>query len=675
MADFFISYSRNELTFADSLYQDLKAQGLKVWMDIHHLQAGIPWQDQIFNALSEASTVLLIISKGIVESTNIQNEIARSQAQGKKIYLIIFEATQLGTPLTPSLTTKENSAHPTTSVDWDDIRLRPYVDFRQSYLVAFNRLLQLVKDESQVEIKTQLDSWQSWVKTVARSLFQLLTYYITILFILIPIRSMGMIENFPNFLKPPSLSGRNATEFLTLIIVGIVVLWVNRSWKKANERKNAIVELWEKLKLTFTKAPAHDKAPEHGFKMFPTAAGYAKRSLSKLIIVIAAGLYLAVNLVLIAYQHEINWLTSLGDDFSSAYLNIFIPLAIPVLVSLAVWNFYVWRSIRTRTYHYGRLIVGELFAAIGAVIIISLIFIPPNVTSMAAIFESLFLRRITLTQLESGSILQLVLFCFALTFTAVNFLLNTTGTLKNIASLGTLDMYRWSGAYGIADTNYRGWFYYRRIPIFLLLFILVIVPIFLTISSPLIVDIYYSIRDNISREQLVQTASLLGFGGFGFTIIFSVIALWLVGRSLESIQTYRRKLIDLNHYPIKSRVFLDYSPQDESFVTPIREELSKYHHLVGANDTADINLIFLSTSKTSFNVNSSATIIPIMLEGVFSMLDTEALELQIVDWRKGIIKQNTQLLARFIDNPAQLVVILGAFPRKIEADISKKLAI
>src|SRR5215207_1790804 len=51
MTQVFISYSRKDLSFINTLVADLKNAGLDVWYDVSHIAGGARWRSEIENAL------------------------------------------------------------------------------------------------------------------------------------------------------------------------------------------------------------------------------------------------------------------------------------------------------------------------------------------------------------------------------------------------------------------------------------------------------------------------------------------------------------------------------------------------------------------------------------------------------------------------------------------------
>jgi hypothetical protein len=115
----FISYSRREAPFVDSLYEALEDNGLRVWLDYHNLIPAQPWQDQVFKGIDETELFLLVVSAESMKSKNVEPEWRRASELKKRIILVIFEAT----PLPPEL----------AQCEW--------VDFRTSFKPGLKELL------------------------------------------------------------------------------------------------------------------------------------------------------------------------------------------------------------------------------------------------------------------------------------------------------------------------------------------------------------------------------------------------------------------------------------------------------------------------------------------------------------------------------------------------------
>jgi uncharacterized protein YjbI with pentapeptide repeats len=77
----FISYSTNDQEFADRLYADLQARGVRCWFAPHHIQGGRKIHEQIDEAIKVYDKLLLILSDASMSSTWVKTEIANARAK------------------------------------------------------------------------------------------------------------------------------------------------------------------------------------------------------------------------------------------------------------------------------------------------------------------------------------------------------------------------------------------------------------------------------------------------------------------------------------------------------------------------------------------------------------------------------------------------------------------
>ena len=64
----FISYSRKDFYFAESLAFHLAERGIANWLDANHLAPGREWSEEIDRALDEAQTVVVVVTPASVRS-------------------------------------------------------------------------------------------------------------------------------------------------------------------------------------------------------------------------------------------------------------------------------------------------------------------------------------------------------------------------------------------------------------------------------------------------------------------------------------------------------------------------------------------------------------------------------------------------------------------------------
>ncbi len=94
-APVFISYSRRDYYFAESLALHLLKEGVPAWLDVKDLNPGVFWSRDLFAALDSACCVVLVVSHDSLKSPNVQQEIARATEQKKRILIARFRGARL----------------------------------------------------------------------------------------------------------------------------------------------------------------------------------------------------------------------------------------------------------------------------------------------------------------------------------------------------------------------------------------------------------------------------------------------------------------------------------------------------------------------------------------------------------------------------------------------------
>jgi iron(II)-dependent oxidoreductase len=88
--DIFISYSKKDKEFADRLADDLTNAGFGVWID-RALEVGDDWEDTIFEQLTVARDVVVILSGNSLQSRWVMHEGSIAYALKKNIYPLVIE--------------------------------------------------------------------------------------------------------------------------------------------------------------------------------------------------------------------------------------------------------------------------------------------------------------------------------------------------------------------------------------------------------------------------------------------------------------------------------------------------------------------------------------------------------------------------------------------------------
>ena len=125
----FISYSRREVSFANSLVDDLEDRDYKVWLDYRDLVPGTTWADQIDKGIAVSDVIVLVVSKASMASEYVEMEWKEVLKQKKRVILAIFEAVDLP----------------------DELECLEWVDFRGSYKKALTELIRQINQAEEEE--------------------------------------------------------------------------------------------------------------------------------------------------------------------------------------------------------------------------------------------------------------------------------------------------------------------------------------------------------------------------------------------------------------------------------------------------------------------------------------------------------------------------------------------
>src|SRR5262245_19415488 len=85
----FISYSREDLDFADQLDDALNACGFECLIDRHGISGGEDWKRRLGNLISEADTVVFVLSPNSARSDTCNWEVEETSRLNKRILPII----------------------------------------------------------------------------------------------------------------------------------------------------------------------------------------------------------------------------------------------------------------------------------------------------------------------------------------------------------------------------------------------------------------------------------------------------------------------------------------------------------------------------------------------------------------------------------------------------------
>jgi hypothetical protein len=91
----FISYSRKQFYFTESLVLSLQRLGVATWFDVQQLVPGSSWQQSLEEGLDSCNGLVLIVSRAALTSDYIRAEWQAALRAEKPIYVVLFEAVEL----------------------------------------------------------------------------------------------------------------------------------------------------------------------------------------------------------------------------------------------------------------------------------------------------------------------------------------------------------------------------------------------------------------------------------------------------------------------------------------------------------------------------------------------------------------------------------------------------
>lgn len=92
MSDVFISYSRQNIAFAERLFERLRDQQISAWVDWQNIPRSAGWWDEIQRGIDTTSTFIFIMSNDSVGSVVCTLELAHAIENGKRIIPVVIEA-------------------------------------------------------------------------------------------------------------------------------------------------------------------------------------------------------------------------------------------------------------------------------------------------------------------------------------------------------------------------------------------------------------------------------------------------------------------------------------------------------------------------------------------------------------------------------------------------------
>ena len=90
MGEIFISYSRRDQDFTDSLSRGLEQNGLRVWVDRQNIEGGELWRAAISRAIAECDAFLVLLSPDCVSSKNVVKELSLAESHDRHIVPLMY---------------------------------------------------------------------------------------------------------------------------------------------------------------------------------------------------------------------------------------------------------------------------------------------------------------------------------------------------------------------------------------------------------------------------------------------------------------------------------------------------------------------------------------------------------------------------------------------------------
>jgi hypothetical protein len=91
----FMSYSREQFYFVESLALSLQSYGLTLWFDVQRIYPGADWEQAITEGLLASSELVLVASRSALASPHVRKEWEQALAMHIPIYIALFEPISL----------------------------------------------------------------------------------------------------------------------------------------------------------------------------------------------------------------------------------------------------------------------------------------------------------------------------------------------------------------------------------------------------------------------------------------------------------------------------------------------------------------------------------------------------------------------------------------------------
>ncbi|HYT43137.1 MAG TPA: toll/interleukin-1 receptor domain-containing protein, partial [Methylomirabilota bacterium] len=143
----FISYSSKDQAFAERLYTDLQAVGVRCWFATADLKIGDNWRERIDEAIQLYDKLLLVLSKHSIISRWVEKEVEVALAKESEQKRIILFPIRLDDSIIES--TSEWATHLRDSKNIGDFRRwKNYEEYQRAFVRLIENLALSVAKES-----------------------------------------------------------------------------------------------------------------------------------------------------------------------------------------------------------------------------------------------------------------------------------------------------------------------------------------------------------------------------------------------------------------------------------------------------------------------------------------------------------------------------------------------
>jgi hypothetical protein len=91
MGHIFLSYSRRQLYFAESIVLNLQRAGLEIWFDLQKLTPGVEWASALKDGYSNCDRLILVASQFAIQSPYVRIEWETALANRREVIVVLTE--------------------------------------------------------------------------------------------------------------------------------------------------------------------------------------------------------------------------------------------------------------------------------------------------------------------------------------------------------------------------------------------------------------------------------------------------------------------------------------------------------------------------------------------------------------------------------------------------------